>query len=218
MVDVIHRFGISLWRKTQQCLYKPAVKSSKKLKKKVVAQGSVTRDVDILSQLADDLESVSLVTKLIGIDDVSWTRQNTKSVINLSLSEDTRPYSYSDTISFDIAEFLTYELIQKKEACDSEQISDQVSSKLNTMRQVNNDINSFLATVASSTTDKRMISVDYLPSVRAICRAEETRNSSNYKRGNRFFHYLHGGKLPTNSTNILSAASKIMQEKQEKVQ
>ena len=193
------------------------MKNSKKRKKNTISsKDSDAQEVDALTRLADDLESVSLISKLIDINDLSWNSPNSKSVLNLSLSEDMRPYSYSKTISSNIAEWMIYEVIQKKESKDSVQSFDQTISKLLMKRTVNVGINSVLSQIASSTTDQRQVSEDYLPCVRAICRAEETRNSSNNKRGNRFFHYLHGTKLPTNSTNILSAACKIMQEKPEK--
>jgi len=39
--------------------------------------------------------------------------------------------------------------------------------------------------------------------------------SANYKRGNRFFHYLHSLKVPTASIkpNILAAACRMLQER-----
>lgn len=211
VVDTNHRNGISLWQKIPQCVYKPAVKESKRRKK--ISQES-HKDVDVLTEIANNLENVSLISKLIELEDISVHHRNMKSVMSLSITEDMRPYSHSNSISSNIADWLTREIIHKKD--DTEQNTNKIFTSLLKRRKANNGINSVLSTIAL-TTDQKILSEDYLPCIRTICRAEEARNSSNNKRGNRFFHYLNGTKLPSNSSNILSASCKIFQEKSEQV-
>lgn len=209
IVDNSNRNGMSLWQKVPQCIYKSVIKEGKR--KKRISREAIN-DADILAQIADDLENVSLISQLIQLDNVSLNHSNVKSVMNLSLTEDMRSYSHTDSVSSNIADWLTREIIHKKE--DTDQNSTKILSSLLKRRKGNNAVNSILSTI-TTINDKKILSQDYLPCIRTICRAEEVRNSSNNKRGNRFFHYLNGTKLPSNSTNIMSACCKYFQEKSE---
>lgn len=137
----------------------------------------------------------------------------TKLQPGLSLTEDTTSYSVLQNISSEIGEWIDQKIIRKNHLNDKNRI--QYQGTLNLRKQLNKGVDSALSQITSYTSDNRSVSLDYLPCVRTICRTEECRTISNIKRGNRFFHYLNGSRLPATSIkpNILAAACTILQEK-----
>lgn len=171
----------------------------------------------ILHKVSEDLEDVALISTLVTIDDpvldFSITNVSLDShEVNLSLLENTSLHSRSKTLSHDIAEWLNDRTGSRREASDDEswyKDNDQTALK----KQVNQGINAVLSQVTQGCLDRNSISVDYLPYVRSICRAEQARSATNSKRGNRFFHYLQGLRVSSASVKpkILDAACKVMQ-------
>ncbi|XP_032669231.1 ATPase family AAA domain-containing protein 5 [Odontomachus brunneus] len=211
----------SVWQDIQRCLYKPAIKLSKKHKAKKNTNGKKSNEqtgsniAHILNNLANDLDGLSLVSSLINIDDTMLNTPEANTQPNLSLAENLSLYSASHRFSVDIASFLS-DRILCKDSNGNEQL--QSSSNVILRNQLNRGVDLALSQVTSACLDGRVMAIDYLPTARTICRAEESRSAGNYKRGNRFFHYLHGLKVPAASMkpNILAAACRTLQEKIDK--
>ncbi|KAI4498008.1 hypothetical protein M0802_006832 [Mischocyttarus mexicanus] len=200
-----------VWQDMKYYLYQPAIKEKKKQQK---AEGCVTnKNRNILNNLANQLDHLSLLSSLIEIDDPALDIVCTKLQSSLSLMEDTTPYSVSQNISSEIGEWIGQKIINENHLINKNRI--QYQSRLSLKKQLNEGIDSALSKITSHTLDNRCISLDYLPCLRTICRTEEYRTALNIKRGNRFFHYLSGSKLPISSTkpNILAAACKMLQDK-----
>lgn len=199
-----------VWQDMKYYLYQPAIKETKKQK----AKGCVrNNNRNTLNNLANQLDYLSLLSSLIEINDPALDIVCTKPQSSLSLMEDTTPYSVSQSISSEIGEWISRKIIKENHLIGKNRI--QYQGRLSLQKQLNEGVDSALSQITSHTLDNRSISLDYLPCVRTICRMEEYRIASNIKRGNRFFHYLSGFKLPASSTksNILSAACKMLQEK-----
>lgn len=191
-------------------IYQPAIKENKKQK----AKGRLTnKNTNILTNLADHLDNLSLLPSLIEINDPALDIICTKLQPSLSLTEDMTSYSVLQDISSEIGEWIDRKIIQKNHLFAKNRI--QYQGTLSLRKQLNKGIDSALSQITSYTLDNRSVSLDYLPCIRTICRTEECRTVSNIKRGNRFFHYLSGLKLPASSIkpNILTAACKMLQEK-----
>lgn len=199
-----------LWQDIRYYIYQPAIKENKKQK----AKGRLTnKSTNILTNLADHLDNLSLLPSLIEINDPALDMVCTKLQPGLSLTEDTTSYSVLQDISSEIGEWIDQKIIRKNYLNEKNRI--QYQGTLSLRKQLNKGIDSALSQITSYTSDNRSVSLDYLPCVRTICRTEECRTVSNIKRGNRFFHYLNGLRLPATSIkpNILAAACTMLQEK-----
>lgn len=199
------------WQDMRSHLYKPAIKLSRKHKTKQSASTKKTNAACVLSNLAEKLDDLSLVSCLVDIKDsaLNVTEKNTQP--NLSLAENVSFYSASHDLNINIANFISDNILYK----DSN-MNEIVQNETNLImkKQLNEGVDLALSHVTSCL-DRRIMALDYLPAVRTICRAEESRSTSNYKRGNRFFHYLHTLQVPTllMKPNILTVACKMLQEK-----
>lgn len=165
----------------------------------------------ILDNLAENLDSLSLVSTLIDIEDTMLNISEEKAQPNLSLAENISFYSASRDLKVDIATFISDQIL-----CIDSNANGLIQNQNNIIlrKRMNRGVDLALSHVTSTCLDQRIIALDYLPTVRTICRAEEFRSTINYKRSNRFFHYLHS-YIPTASMkpNILAAACKMLQEK-----
>ncbi|XP_046813074.1 ATPase family AAA domain-containing protein 5 isoform X1 [Vespa crabro] len=200
-----------LWQDMRYYIYQPAIKEAKKQK----AKGRLTnKNTNILINLADHLDNLSLLPSLIEFNDPALDIVCNKLQPSLSLTEDTASYSVLQHVSTEIGEWIDQEIIQKNHLIGKNH-GVQYKDTLSLRKQLNKGIDSALSPITSYTLDNRSVSLDYLPCVRTICRTEECRTVSSIKRGNRFFHYLSGLKLPASSVrpNILTAACKMLQEK-----
>ncbi|XP_078037453.1 enhanced level of genomic instability 1 [Augochlora pura] len=206
-------FKNSFWESMRYNLYKPAMKENKKQKTKKIVD-SETKDSNkyTLDNLANKLDDIALMSSLIHLEDSALNLSQIKMQPSLSLIENTDSYSASNSIGFDIAEWLSKKVIYSSQLNGSSRTSYQNNIALK--RQINKGVNLALSQTTSSLLDHQVVSTDYLPCLRTICRAEESRANMNNKRGNRFFHYLHNLKGPPISLkpNILSAACKIMRD------
>lgn len=201
-----------LWQDTRNYLYKPAIKLNRKHKKK----GTNTKKANdtaycILNNLADKLDGLSVVSCLIDVKDpaLSITEKNTQP--NLSLAENVTFYSASRDLNTKIANFIINQILYKNSSAN-----EIVQNQTNIVRkQLNEGVDLALSHIASLCIDRQIMALDYLPTARTICRAEESRSTANYKRGNRFFHYMHGLKVPPllMKPSILAAACRMLQEK-----
>ncbi|XP_076632832.1 enhanced level of genomic instability 1 isoform X1 [Colletes latitarsis] len=207
-------FKNSFWQNMHHYLYKPAIKISKRQRTKKIADGKVTNDnKEILNDVASKLDNIVLLSSLINIEDTALNLWQIKTQPSLSLIEDTASYSVSNNICLNIAEWISNKVTYKDHLNKHDET--QYQNNIILKKQLNNGINIALSHTASLVLDRRIISTDYLPSVRTICRAEECKVKMNLKRGNRFFHYLHSLKVPSTSfqPNILSAACQVMYDK-----
>lgn len=195
----------------QRYLYKPAIKLNKRHKSKK----STNMKNNILNNLAEDLDSLSLVSCLINVEDATLDISEKNAQPNLSLAENVSFYSALRDLNADIANFINSQILYK-DFETNEHVQNQ--SKIILRKQLNRGIDLALSHVTSTCLDRQIMALDYLPTVRTICRMEESRSNANYKRGNRFFHYLHSLKVPTASMkpNILAAACRMLQEEKNK--
>lgn len=209
-----------VWQDMQRYLYKPAIKLNKKHKTKKNSSTKSSNNIYILNNLAEDLDSLSLMSCLVDAEDttldmskVMTSEENVQP--NLSLAENVSFYSVLHDLNADMANFINSQILYK----DFE-ANEYVQNRGNIIlrKQLNRGVDLALSHVTSACLDRRIMALDYLPTARAICRAEESRSTANYKRGNRFFHYLHSLKVPTASMkpNILAAACRMLQEKENK--
>ncbi|XP_076655766.1 enhanced level of genomic instability 1 [Halictus rubicundus] len=199
------------WQNMRRNLYKPAIKASKKQKAKKIADSKTTNfGKHILNDVANKLDNIVLLSSLIDLENSVLNLSEIKMQPCMSLIESTASYSASNRISLDIAEWLSEKVVYdgQLDSCDGTSYQNSITLK----RQLNKGINSALSHSTSLLLDRQVLSTDYLPSLRTICRAEESRANMNNKRGNRFFHYLHSLKGPSMSLkpNILSAACRVM--------
>lgn len=198
-----------VWQDMQRYLYKPAIKLNKKHKTKKTTK--ISNDTYILNNLAEDLDSLSLMSSLIDVEDTTLDMSEEKTQPNLSLAENMSFYSALHDLNADIANFINNQILYKNFDAN-EHVQNQ--SNIILRKQLKQGVDLALSYVTSTCLDRRIMALDYLPTARTICRAEESRSSTNYKRGNRFFHYLHSLKLPSASMkpNILAAACRMLQE------
>ena len=217
ILDQSVNFRNSFWQSMRHHLYKPAIRVSKRRKPKKATGNNATNDnADILNDVAKKLDNVALLSSLIDIDDSALNFGQIKAQPSLSLIENTNPYSVSSNISVEIAEWMGTRVVFKEQL--NEYDGSQYQNNIALKTQLNRRVNLALSRTTASFLDHRVVSLDYLPSVRAICRAEEFRANMNNKRGSRFFHYLHSLKVPSTSlrSNILTAACRIMHDKIDK--
>lgn len=211
----------SIWQDMQHYLYKPAIKLNKRYKAKKYTKDKKLNEqtgsdtTHILSNLANDLDGLSLMLSLIDIDDSVLNTPETNMQPSLSLAENLSLYTASRYLSMDIASFLSNRILYK-DSSGNEQV--QNLSNVVLRNELNQGVDLALSHVTPVCLDRRVMAIDYLPTARTICRAEESRSAGNHKRGNRFFHYLHGLKVPAASMkpNILVAACRTLQEKIDK--
>lgn len=206
----------SLWQNVQRYLYKPTIKLANRHRTKKGTNVKKFDDVaGILNNLAEDLDSLSLVSSLIDIEDAVLNISEEKTQPNLSLAENISFYSASCDLSMDMATFISDRILCN--GCNDSSVNERVKYQNIILRKrLNQGVDLALSHVTFACLDRRIMALDYLPIVRTICRAEESRSTVNYKRSNRFFHYLHS-LVPTASMkpNILATACKMLQEKEE---
>ncbi|KAG5348082.1 ATAD5 protein, partial [Acromyrmex charruanus] len=200
-----------LWQDMQRYLYKPAIKLNKRHKTKKTTNTKNSNDTYILNNLAEDLDSLSLMSSLIDVEDMTLDMSEEKTQSNLSLAENLSFYSALHDLNADIADFINSQILYKNFDANKHV---QNQSNIILRKQLKQGVDLALSHVTSTCLDRRIMALDYLPTARTICRAEESRSSTNYKRGNRFFHYLHSLKVPSASMkpNILAAACRMLQE------
>lgn len=201
----------SLWQDMQRYLYKPAIKLNKRHKTKKSTNTKNSNHIDILNNLAEDLDNLSLMSSLIDVEDVTLDMSEENAQPNLSLAENVSFYSALHNLNADIANFINNQIMYKDFEAN-EHVQNQ--NKIILRKQLNRGVDLALSHVTSMCLDRQIIALDYLPTARTICRAEESRSTTNSKRSNRFFHYLHSLKMPTASMkpNILAAACRMLQE------
>ena len=217
ILDQSVNFRNSFWQNMRHHLYKPAIRVSKRRKPKKSTGSKIMNDnADILNDVAGKLHNVALLSSLIDIDDSALNFGQVKAQPSLSLIENTNPYSVSSNISVEIAEWMSKRVVFKEQL--NEYDGSQYQNNIELKTQLNRRVNLALSHTTASFLDQRVVSLDYLPSVRAICRAEESRANMNNKRGNRFFHYLHSLRVQSTSlrSNILTAACRVMHDKIDK--
>ncbi|KOX80759.1 ATPase family AAA domain-containing protein 5 [Melipona quadrifasciata] len=164
---------------------------------------------------ANKLDNIALVSSLIEIEDSALDLWQIKTQPNLSLLENTVLYSASSNISLELAEWIGSKIICKEQLNKYNGTNMKYPNNIMLKKQLNKGVNVALSQTTSLLLDHQIIATDYIPSVRTICRAEESRANSNNKRGKRFFHYLHNLKASSTlfKPNILAAACKIMYDK-----
>ncbi|KOC65862.1 ATPase family AAA domain-containing protein 5 [Habropoda laboriosa] len=162
---------------------------------------------------ANKLDSIALLSSLIDIEDSALNLWQIKTQPNLSLIENTASYSASDNMCLDLAEWISNKVVYKNQL--NKYINGKQYQDIILKKQLNKAVNFALSQTTSLLLDRQIIATDYLPSVRTICRVEESRVNTNNKRGNRFFHYLYNLKASSTllKPNILTAACKIMYDK-----
>ncbi|XP_015116802.1 replication factor C subunit 1 [Diachasma alloeum] len=211
--EVPSGFGETLWADVKSHVYKPAVKSEKKMRKRR-EKGQETREdlnSDVLQGLSNDLETISLLSNFVEIDDRVLTVSEVKFEPCLSLLENEDLYSRNRDQMMEISQWVRDRVMDREGGKDERTSSNQF---LLMKKELNFGVTLALSQVASNNLDGYSIRTDYLPTVRTICRAEELKINNNVKRGNRFFHYLQSLRLPSASTkaNVLATACKIMQD------
>lgn len=198
-------------------MYRPAIKLSKKHKANKDAKkwnertgGDAAR---VPNNLANDLDALSLVARLIDIDDTALNPPEANAQPSLSLAENLSLYSASRHLSADIASFISDRILYRESDGNAQGPSNAVLRN-----RLHRGVDQALSYVTPVCLDRRVMATDYLPTVRTICRAEDSRCAGNHKRGSRFFHYLHSLKVPAASMkpNILAAACRTLQEKIDK--
>lgn len=200
----------------QYYLYKPAIKPINKHRTKKSINTKRTNDTAcILNDLAENLDSLSLVSSLIDIEDTLLNISEEKTQPNLSLAENISFYSASCDLKADIATFISDRILYN-DSNSKEHVQNQNNIILR--KRLNRGVDLALSHVTFACLDQRIMALDYLPIMRTICRAEELRSTINSKRSNRFFHYLYSLNVPTVSmkSNILAAACKMLQERKNK--
>lgn len=210
-------FTNSFWQNMRHYLYKPAIKVSKRKRIKNIADRKVmSYKKDVLNDVASKLDNIVLLSSLIDVEDTALNLWQIKTQPSVSLTENTASYSVSNNICLNIAEWLSKKVTYKDQLNEYDGI--QYQNNITLKKKLNTGINLALSHTTPLLLDRRIVSTDYLPSVRTICRAEECRANMNGKRGNRFFHYLHSLKVPSTlfQPNILSAACRVMYDKVDK--
>ncbi|XP_024938711.1 ATPase family AAA domain-containing protein 5 isoform X2 [Cephus cinctus] len=208
----------TLWQDMRYCIYKPAVKAGKKKPKNITdvkVSHSNRHDETVLNNLADNLDRISLLSSLTEVQDPTEASVNLIAPC-LSLVDDIEPYSSLNDLSTEIADWLNQKVLHKETLLNASKASvRQIGSQLSIKRQVATGVSIALSHVVQFSLERRAMYVDYLPSIRTICRAEHIRSTNNEKRSRRFFHYLQNFNLPSASTkpNILAMACKSLQEK-----
>ncbi|XP_046143459.1 replication factor C subunit 1 isoform X2 [Osmia bicornis bicornis] len=210
MLEHAINFKNSLWQNMQYYLYRPAIIVSKKeKKKKAVSSKVINNNRNLLNDVADKLDSITLLTSLMTTEDTALNLYELKVQPSLSVVENTALYSTCNNVCLEIAEWIGNKIMYKDHDYDGIRYQNNIILR----KQLNKEINLALSHTASLLLDHQIIATDYLPFIRTICRAEEYRANRNNKRGNRYFHYLHNLKSSSLlKPNILSAACKIMHD------
>lgn len=127
---------------------------------------------------------------------------------SLSLSENMCDYRPMDQLSSEIYDWIEESTLRQNcwEAKDVTSVESLIQKK-----KINRGVNMALMPTVMNSLDRRAVSVDLLPYVRAICRAEEIRQQSNAKRTNRFYHYMQG--IVTARPHCFTEACKTFQER-----
>lgn len=204
-------FKNSFWQNVRYYVYKPAIKVSKKRKKqRTPNHKAINDDKNIINDIANKLDNIALVSSLIEIEDSALDLWQIKTQPNLSLLENTALHSASSDMSLELAEWIGSKVICKEQL--NKYNGTQYPNSITLKKQLNKGVNIALSQTTSLLLDHKIIATDYIPSVRTICRAEESRANNNNKRGNRFFHYLYSLKASSTlfKPNVLAAACKIM--------
>ncbi|KAF7992038.1 hypothetical protein HCN44_001363 [Aphidius gifuensis] len=195
-------------------IYKPAIKN---------------KHSTSMNKLSNSLDAISFLSSLVDINDpILNDHDNNKLKLkfepSLSLLENNNLYSNNHVQSYEIASWIRNYIFLKNSKQSSVVVveSDTLNSNNNNnnnnnnmlifKKQFINGVNLALSKVTTFNIDNQAIYLDYLPTIRTICRTEDIKLKNNAKRGKRFFHYLSNLRLPAASMkpNILSAASKIM--------
>ncbi|XP_034192212.1 enhanced level of genomic instability 1 isoform X2 [Osmia lignaria lignaria] len=210
MLEHAINFKNSLWQNMQYYLYRPAIIVSKKQKKKkAVSSKVINNNRNLLNDVADKLDSITLLTSLMTTEDTALNLCELKIQPSLSVVENTALYSTCNNVCLEIAEWIGNKIMYKDHDYDGIRYQNNITLR----KQLNKEINLALSHTVSLLLDHQIIATDYLPFIRTICRAEEYRANRNNKRGNRYFHYLHNLKSSSLlKPNILSAACKIMHD------
>lgn len=225
--QVPRAFGENLWQDVKSNVYKPAVKSDKRMGKRkqkaerlkekqenqdTLENKETKETIDVLQNLSDDLETISLFSNFTEIDDRVLTFSELKFEPCLSLTENEESYSSNNLQMMEISQWLRSRVVDKDAKVDKSNCNRFLLMK----KELNFGVNLALSQVASNNLDSYSVRTDYLPTVRTICRAEDMKSNCNLKRGNRFFHYLQNLRLPSASTksNVLAAACKILQDEE----
>ncbi|XP_063994819.1 enhanced level of genomic instability 1 [Diachasmimorpha longicaudata] len=215
--DVPSGFGETLWSDIKSHVYKPAIKSERKIGKRREKRQETSGDLssDVLQGLSNDLETISVLSSFVEIDDRILTVSEVKFEPCLSLLENEELYCRNRDQMVEISQWLRDRVMDREGGKDERTSFNQF---LMMKKELNLGVNLALSQVTSNNLDGYSIRTDYLPTVRTICRAEDLKINTNSKRGNRFFHYLQGLRLPSASTkaNVLAAACKILQEDNQK--
>lgn len=200
----------SSWKDMYFQVYKPAIKSDDKKKQ---TDNFEKINNKVIYDLANNLDNFSLMSTLLNVEDPTLAVLNFRSEPSMSLVENMNCYSHLEITSFEIGDWLNKSIIklETRKSCDQLESNSLMTIK----KQKISRVNSSLSKVAVNTLDRHALTLDYLPCIRTICRAEEFRRQVNNKRGNRFMHYLQGSRLSSGiirTGTILSKACKIFQE------
>lgn len=202
------------WHSILYNVYKPAVKVSRKSKKSQASKREKINDRSILTDVASKLDDVALMSRLTDVQDTALDLSAIKFQPNLSFAEDTSLYSTSSNLSLEISEWIGNKVMRTGQLTDSEM---QHHNKILCRKQINKNVDLVLSRATSFVLDRNILATDYLPYIRTICRAEQSRANTNNKRGNRFFHYVHNLKAVSPATassvfkpNILTAACNML--------
>ena len=207
-------FNNTSWENIQTHIYKPIMEAVKNKKEK---KSSDENPQNNIFYSVHSLDSFSLTSTLINVEDPTCNLLELNWEPSISLVENTNSYCNIKNISTEIVSWLNDAII-KLNSNNSEKLNNLIDLNkyhLLTKKRMNKGIDAVLSQIVSNTLDRRALAIDYLSSIRAICRAEEIRYQLNNKRGNRFFHYLQSSRLSTcsmKSNHILFAACKILQE------
>ncbi|XP_058810661.1 uncharacterized protein LOC131675639 isoform X2 [Phymastichus coffea] len=201
------------WSSMKNYIYKPAMKVDKIIRKQHL------QNYEIMNNLVENLDSFSLVSNLMNIKDPTNILINVKYEPSTSLMQNILTYCSLDDVSLEIGNVINDSVknavlsICKEKSNDSYYVNEIFKTSSKGQHIIH--INSILSKIPSFSSDHKSVILDYLPSIRDICRAEKVRNHLNNKRGNRFFHYLQNSRFFTGSmktSNIFSAACKMLQE------
>ncbi|KAG8038902.1 hypothetical protein G9C98_003209 [Cotesia typhae] len=173
-------FHKTLWQDMRNCLYKPVAKLDKKQTKKKNLQNVKGLNLDIMDNLADDLDAISLVSSLVDIDDHILNITEFKYEPSLSLEETMDSYSSNDVRSMEISKWLRHRVMNKY-TTDTSEIDTKLVRQLSLKKELNTGINTALSQISINNLDSRSVSIDYLPAIRTICRSEEIKSSNNTK-------------------------------------
>ena len=215
-VSVVENPRPSLWKETDSSLYRPIIKATKSKKKKLQEQNcenEVTPETkqnewNHLEHIANSIDNISLFSGLAKQRDVAFESIEHLAQDSLSLAEQKHNYCSSNVLGNEISSWITQHTMSESSSVEFKSLNSLLDKK-----KITKGVNMALTETTSliGTLDRHALSMDTLPYVRAICRAEEKRQNNNLKRGNRFYHYLQG--IVTVRPHSFTAACKMFQEK-----